>query len=349
MNKYIFNFSASHSGGGLKRIIEYINAMNNSGGAVFILHQKCREKAEEYKNNRYHFVSATLFSRIVNDDGYLDDVVSKHGRPEFYYSYGIPIHRRVGKVNWYHLSSVLPLAVKNIPMSIFDHVRTRYLGRQIRKSYRNADVISAESMYSLGLIDASQSSKLFLSVNGSDDELNTLEKNRESNQEAVHEMPWAIVVGTVKYKSLDDSFRVYNMLREAQGSGLKLKIIGGKDSVPSFLRKEKNVELLGVLPRSEVVSLLKRARYYISTTRLENSYNAASEGACLSRDSFISDIPPHRELLINTPFKMVVVPGVISPIIHVQRKDISGNQLKPWALVIEEMLSNVRSLLKLNG
>lgn len=349
MKKNIFNFSASHSGGGLKRVIEYVRALDNLGGAVFLLHEKCRNLVAEYRNNQYYFVNATLFSRIVNDDGYLDDVVSEHGRPDFYYSYGIPIHRRVGKVNWYHLSSVLPLAVKNVPMSIFDHVRTRYLGRQIRKSYRNTDVISAESMYSLGLIDASQSSKLFLSVNGSDDELNALAKSRVSNQGAVHEMPWAIVVGTVKYKSLDDSFRVYNMLRETQGSELELKIIGGKDSVPSFLKKEKNVELIGVLPRSEVVSLLRQARYYISTTRVENSYNAASEGACLSRDSFISDIPPHRELLINTPFKMVVVPGVISPIIHVQRKDISGIQLKPWALVIEEMLSNVRSLLRLNG
>ena len=72
---------------------------------------------------------------------------------------------------------------------------------------------------------------------------------------------------------------------------------------------------------------------------------AASEGACLSKESFISDIPPHRELLKNTRFEMVSVPGIVNPIIHVQRKDILENQLKPWALIIEEMLSHVRSIL----
>ena len=137
MNNYIFNFSASHSGGGLKRMIEYVNAMNKAGGAVFILHEKCRDQVANSRNNVYFFVNATLFSRIVNDCWYLRDVISKYGVPDFYYSYGIPVYKRIGKVNWFHLSNVLPLAVKNIPMSIVDHVKARYLGRQIQNNYKN--------------------------------------------------------------------------------------------------------------------------------------------------------------------------------------------------------------------
>jgi hypothetical protein len=43
--------------------------------------------------------------------------------------------------------------------------------------------------------------------------------------------------------------------------------------------------------------ILRRPRIYMSATHIENSYNAAAEGAFLAQETLTPDIPPHREVL----------------------------------------------------
>ena len=78
---------------------------------------------------------------------------------------------RFGKVNWFHLSNVLPLGARGIPLAVGERLKLGYLGWKIRRSLMNAQIISAESRSSLSLIDAQDAKRLFVSVNGSDDEL----------------------------------------------------------------------------------------------------------------------------------------------------------------------------------
>lgn len=336
-NRFLFNFSSSYLGGGLKRLQEYAQWFNSHGGAWFIIHARCASLREIFPANRYFVVRQLRYRRIYDDTGYLRDISVEIGRPYLYYAYGIPIYHRVADVNWFHLSNLLPVYSRNVPLSLFDRLKLGYLGWRIRWHQHNADVISAESMFSLEKMRAADATKLFLSVNGSDDEL----KRSDVPAEEVDDI--AVVVGTYRYKALNDAYRVFDMLR-ATNSELQLVVIGERAWMPRHLRHRDGVLVLGQLPRDKVVEYLSRARYYISTTLIENSYNAASEGVFLAAESYVSNIGPHREMLQTTKQELVSVPGVRRPVIHVRRADASADALKSWDRVITDMLVRVAEL-----
>jgi hypothetical protein len=87
---------------------------------------------------------------------------------------------------------------------------------------------------------------------------------------------------------------------------------------------------------------LRRAKYYISTTHIENSYNAASEGVFFADESYISDIGPHRELLANAPIERVSVPHMNRSVLHVRREHLSGANLTTWQDVIADVIGRVK-------
>ena len=335
---YLFNFAVSYMGGGIKRLHEYAKWFNENGGACFIVHPRCANLINEFPNNRFFVVTQPRYQRVFNDCGYLGDIVGAIGKPDLYYSYGIPIYGSLGKINWFHLSNVLPLYSRDIPVSLFDRlIKNTFLGWKIKKNFKNADVISAESNYSLSLIEIQETQKLFLSVNGSDDELRYLQDRCEQQKENI-----ATVLGTQKYKSLIDSYYVFEMLRQGNDQ-LKLVIIGDDKAIPDELRNNKNITIKGAIKRNEVIECLRRTRYYISTTLIENSYNAASEGVLFADESYISDIEPHRELLMDMPFDYVSIPKMSKPVIHVKRANISGVNLKTWHEVIADMIGRTQA------
>jgi hypothetical protein len=98
--------------------------------------------------------------------------------------------------------------------------------------------------------------------------------------------------------------------------------------------------------RSTVIECLRKTRIYISTTLTENSYNAAAEGIFLADESYISDIGPHRELLLGMPFEEVSVPGVRTALLHVHRDRLSGANLQSWETVIVGMISRFHEALR---
>ena len=141
---YLFNFAVSYVGGGFKRLYEYAKWFNEHGGACFIIHPNCESFIKEFPNNRFFMATQPRYQRIFNDCGYLSDIERDIGKPDLYYSYGIPVYGRFGKINWFHLSNVLPLSSRDIPLSLFDRfIRLNYLGWKIKNNFKNADVISA--------------------------------------------------------------------------------------------------------------------------------------------------------------------------------------------------------------
>ena len=331
-NHYLFNFAVSYSGGGQKRLYEYSKWFNEKGGAWFVIHPKCEYLVSEFPFNRYFIASQTKWQRLFDDCSYLDLIKQDIGQPDLYYSYGIPIYARLGKVNWFHLSNVLPLSLHNVPISLLDWLKLSYLGLRIKKNFRNAEVISAESKYSLGIIDHKYAAKLFLSVNGSDDELAHIARNVSTAT-----ANFATVVGTYKYKALDHALFVFELLKQANPQ-LKLRVIGSEATLAATLRRRKDVLVMGLLTRSEVINFLRESRYYISTTYIENSYNAASEGVYLADESYISDIGPHQELLDGIEFNRIELPAIGRSILHVSRAEISGHNLKSWCEVVDEVI-----------
>ena len=339
-NYLLFNFSVSYSGGGYKRLFEYSKVINSQGGAHFIIHSNCQSLIKIFPNNHYHVVKQSFFERIFEDCKYLKPIIENLGVPDFYYSYGIPIYSKIGVVNWFHLSNVLPLASKGISSGLLSRLKVMELGRRIRKNLVNTSVISAESQFSLEALGTKHMHRHFLSVNGADDELKVLAKNEVYIKSNI-----AVVVGTYKYKALADSYQVFNELRKTIDSDLKLVIIGPKKGIPADLTGDGNVIIRGLLSREEVIECLQTARFYISTTQIENSYNAASEGIFFANESYISNIGPHQELLEKMPHSIVSMPNVEPLLIKVKRSEINGDNLLTWAQVVEQMMAKIKCCL----
>lgn len=336
MTRWLFNFAASFSGGGYKRLHEYAKWFQQHGGANFVIHPNCVNLVEEFPANRFFVVRQTALQRLFNDGQYLESIEREIGRPDLYYSYGIPMYRRFGNVNWFHLSNVLPLALSGIPLDLRTKLKLGYLGHRIRKTLANADVASAESRYSLSVMKAEER-KLFLSVNGSDDELEQLH---------THDLPAkaevATAVGTYTYKAIGDAVKVFDALKKDRPT-LRLSVIGDDKPLPLEICERCDIEITGLLKRPQVIESLRRSKYYISTTLIENSYNAASEGIFLADESYISDIGPHRELLEGMPYREVTVPGVHRPMLHVKRHEVRGDNLKSWSDVVCGMIARFES------
>ena len=238
------------------------------------------------------------------------------------------------------MSNVLPLNSKDMGLSLFDkYIKFGVLGWKIANNYKNADIISAESYSSLSLIKNQDVEKLFLSVNGSDDEITFLKNKFEMEKNNI-----AVVVGTQKYKALLDSYRIFKTLKK-QNKLLKLFLIGNKSGIPTQLMNNKDVVSTGVIQQGEVIEFLKKTKYYISTTLIENSFNAASEGIVFADESYISDIAPHRELLENEVFEQVSIPHACNSVLRVKREDITGKNLKSWDSIISELIEKVNKIL----
>jgi hypothetical protein len=135
------------------------------------------------------------------------------------------------------------------------------------------------------------------------------------------------------------------MLRKASEGELKLVIIGPEKDIPAKIAGDKNVVIRGLLSRKKVVECLQAARFYISTTQIENSYNAASEGVFFADESYISNIGPHQELLAEMPYKLISIPRLDSLLIKVKRENVNGDNLQSWAQVVEQMMIKIQSSL----
>jgi hypothetical protein len=322
---YLFNFAASSRGGGLKRLEEYSRWFDARGGAAFAIHHSCARMAAQFPES--------VVGRLLQDGDYLKEIVGEIGSIDFYYAYGIPVYRPIGGTNWFHLSNVMPFNFWRYRLPLIDYVKQPMLALRYQQNLKHADIVSAESHASLEFLKVGDRSKLFVSVNGSDDELARAATPQVACAESV-----AVVVGTYSYKAIQDSYRVYQYLKSREFD-LRLTIIGDAGKVPSSVRRDRSVRCTGLLPRDEVVRILDRASYYISTTRLENSYNAASEGIFLARKSYISAIPPHRELLAGQDIEFVSIPSVRDAMILVERQALSSRALKTWDEVVTGMLA----------
>jgi len=334
---FLFNFAASYSQGGYKRLHEYARWFDRRGGAWFIIHPRCEHLQATFPSNRFFIVSRSHLRRLVDDWSYLIDIGRSIGQPELYYAYGIPLYQRFGVLNWFHLQNVLTVGRHEVPLSLLHQLKFRLLGRRFRNGFPLADVVSAESRFSLQQIRAAITpAQSFLSVNGSDDELARLHGRPRDEWS-----PIATAVGTISYKALEHAYRIFQSLK-TDSPQLRLMIVGDPSLVARALRRAPDVTCLGTLPRPEVIALLQRSRFYLSTTYAENSYNCAAEGIFHALESYISDIPPHRELLEGEPCTALQVPGLNRAMLHLHRDRLNGLNLKSWDSVISEMIARVR-------
>ena len=219
-------------------------------------------------------------------------------------------------------------------MPLSDRFKMGYLGWRIKQCYQNADIISAESQDALDSMRLPHGVKSCVSLNGANEiVLNNIENITSRDNIAV-------VVGTYRYKALNDAYSTFKGLQRTNPA-LKLMIIGDEKIVPAHLKNKAEVKLLGALDHADVIRYLLKARYYISTTLLENSSNANLEGVYLAEESYLSDIGPHRELLDGMHYEEVSIPHLNRPLLYVKKNNLSMDNLKCWDEVIQEMLMMV--------
>ena len=115
---WLFNFSASFTGGGLMRLIETARWFDQNEGGNFIINEKAYKAVKSFsKKNKYFLASSSRYKRLSNGL-YLKEILNKIDEPDIYFSYGIPIPFNVGKKNWFHISNALSLTTKKISLGL---------------------------------------------------------------------------------------------------------------------------------------------------------------------------------------------------------------------------------------
>lgn len=331
---FLFNFSSSYSGGGLKRLLAFSEWFNKNGGANFIVHENLYGKLDNFSFNNYYYINISKFKKLLNNNKYVYDILGKIDKCDFYYSYNIPIKNTTAKKSWFHLSNVLPFTnMSNFNIPFKRKIELWWLGALTRKCLNNFDFISAESRFSINMLDLDSRKKCQVSPNGSDEEIQTI--SNFVNQDI--EKNYAVVIGTYHHKNLMDSYKIFKHL-ETNNIGLKLAIFGEKQTVPYQIKKDVNIELYGVTEHKEVLKFLANCKFYINTTMIENSWNAASEGIFLARESYISKIPPHNELLSDIKTTTSKTLDIFDKVMHVSRDNLKISKLITWEEIIKEMI-----------
>lgn len=325
---FLFNFSASSIGGGAKRLEEYLKWFDERGGSNFIVNETSyRKYVKKFSNNNFLEVNQSYFDRIFRDQNFLKNLSLDFNNLDFYFSYGIPIYKKVAKKNWFHLSNVAPLK-QNTEKTFTDIFRLFILKRRYINNLHVAEYISAESLSSLELLPKKYKEKYVCLLNGSNDEINRSKFSNTYND-------YAVAVGTHPYKRIDRVVECYDFLKKKYNLK-KLYIFGKKRRIHK--KYPKDIEFLGLRPRHEVIGYIENSKFYISCTTTENSFNAASEGIFLSENSLISNIGPHRELLENEHKKEIIVNN--KKMFFLNKSELKLKNVMDWNTIIKLMLKH---------
>jgi len=311
MNKkfiWLFNFSSSWVGGGLIRTIETVKWFDNNMGAYFIINDRIKNKISKYnKNNKYFFVSDNKTKRLFSDGYYIPKIIGEIGRPDIYFSYGIPVFKEIGRINWFHISNALALKTDKISLPLKTRLQMLILKKRIIKSIKYTHIATGESEFSVNLLKEHVNKKNLkchydVLPNGYD--INPLKEIVNNKREISSK--YAVTIGTYKYKKIKVALELFHQIKEA--NNLKRFIIVGRtNNIPKSVINDRLVEIKPNLSRKNLLSLLYSAEYYISASQIENSSNAVLEALLLSKNIILSDIPSHNEMLRNFKTKKIIL------------------------------------------
>lgn len=305
--KILFNFYASDIGGGKKRLDDFSKFFNSNGGAFFIINENSSYLADLYFNNKYLIFKKNNFLRLINENWYIKNIL-KDFNLKYYFSYGIPVTKKLFDITILHISNVLPFT------KISTNFKNDLLLKRLENSFAYTNFVSAESEFSLNLI---QSTKPTIFLPNSCDEILSFKSRFLCKN-------YAVVVGTQPYKCVAQSISLFNEIN--QNKNLELIVIGGKFKTKNF-KNSAWIHYLGDLERSEVLSIIASSNYYITSSIIENSHNSAMEGCYLSEKSFISDIPPHRELLSSfDTFTFNSIKYLVASTRNINKSQLKTNQ-----------------------
>ena len=305
---WLFNFSSSWNAGGFERTKETVKWFDNNLGAYFIINNRIKNEISKHnKKNKYFFVSQNKIKRLLVDGYYMPKIIDEIGRPDVYFSYGIPVFNDIAKINWFHISNALTLKTKNISLPLIKRIQMWILKNRIIKSMKHVNIATGESEFSVKLLKDEVNNKkikCYYNVlpNGYDMSIieNVLNKKRKTSYK------YGITIGTYAYKKLEVALELFHELKKLK----KLKkfiIIGSFNNIPKSLINDRFIEFKSNISRKELFDLLYNAEYYISASQIENSSIAVLEALLLSQNIVLSNIPSHNEMLMNLKTKKMIL------------------------------------------
>ncbi len=308
MTSWLFNFSVSDKTGSMRRIMPTIRFYDENGGAIFVLNSSLRNDVLQYRHkNRYFFVNQTFLERMLKNEDYIREVVTECGQPDIYFSYGIPIYQKIGKLNWLHISNALSLTVKNIRLPAETRIKMLLLKRRIQATVANIDVVSGESQYTLDLFQREVRTKKPIRYqivrNGySSEDISMVDQKRQVCQGE----KYAMTIGIASYKRLDVVYKIFKQLQASNTDIKTLYVVAGPRDIlyiprliPEAIKLDTSVVVDTFERREDLVAMMNSMDYYISASQIENSSNALLEGLMFSKNVIATDIPSHRELLVG--------------------------------------------------
>jgi hypothetical protein len=331
--KYLFNYIASASGGGLKRLIYFSRYFNKRNGADFIISSQLAFLKKKFKKNTYHIFDNNLFNRLFLDYFRLKKIYLTSGPFDISYFYGVPVYFKIAKKNYLHVSNILPfLPLDFYEFNFFTYLKNKYLKILLVYFSKNADIFFCESFYSKKLLSNYFKRNLLVFQNGDDEQLSILSKKKNNY------INIATIVGTIWYKKINYSFKIFEFLLK-KNPNLKLIIIGNPKNISKHIIDHKNVEIKGVLKHNQVLDFLKISKYFICSSLCENSFNSISEGVSLAETSIVSSIPSHIEFLRKFKKANLVLSTV--PLKHFVIKNdykVASKSLLKWDNLIKSKL-----------
>ena len=325
MYDILFDFSSSPTGGGFRRLEAYAEYFSQSTLKIhFFIHT-----AASNRDRIQQLVPTTLVHKTNASKVWLiKDYLKKIGMgAKWLFSYGIPIKRGYAEQNWLHVSNVLPFFFFHVTVAPNIFLKMCLLRQQFKSNYLNNDIISAESDFSI---------KMYIDVTGWKGDAIVLRNGLHKVDPGFEpKQPFAIAIGTHPYKRIDRTYEVFQELKDELGLN-KLLIVGDSKLIPRVIRSAVDVESKDYLPEAELLSCLKRAMYFISTSEVENSSSAVLEGLQYTQKAILSNIPSHQEMLRSNSGKHFQHLG--KDYLIVNQNDVSDGAMAEWPNEIEKML-----------
>ena len=201
------------------------------------------------------------------------------------------------------------------------------LRQQFKSNYRNNDIISAESDFSINIYKDVTGWKADALVLRNGIPKGDLRLNRKQ--------PHAIAIGTHSYKRIDLTYHVFKELKDALGLK-KLLIVGDSKRIPQAIRRDDDVDTKDFLSEEVLHSSLNGASYFISTSEVENSSCAVLEGLQYTKKAILSNIPSHREMLRSDSGIHFEYQG--KDYLIVNQNEVSDSAMVEWSSEISKML-----------
>lgn len=351
----LFDFSVSNQTGAFQRIKATLEFYDNLNGQFFILNSNLKNKIKTQNNNTIEFFNPQIKHRLMQNTEYIDAFIEKHGQPDIFFSYGIPVIRKIGVVNWFHISNALSLSISNITIPLSLKLKMIFFRKRIKKSIPFLDIVSGESDSTLKLFQQvfrkkNHITKVKLGNGFNIDEFNLL----SSIKKDLLEDSYAVAIGIQSYKRIDKAYKIFLDLQKERKNLKKFILIASpfdnlndKRLVSDKVRKDKSIILIAPSKRQDVIGLLKGAQVFISMSQIENSSNALLEALLFCNELIVSDIPSHREFLSeNCNFQEITLPAAKKNLLNARQGINDRSELKSWNECIKLFDSNAKIILE---